>query len=68
MLSKLPLVSVKWKLKSNEASVYYNCVVSNAVNRKWRNVSAASEEECVVQLELSRKSLDTRKVWLQTLN
>lgn len=61
MLEKLPMLSVKWRVKQEAG--YSVCVMPTSVReRVWTDIEASSQEECIVQVELSRKLAGTRKV------
>lgn len=58
VLSKLPLISVMWRVKQKSCGYgdYVTGMPKNIKGRKWIDVTASSEEECMIQVELSRKS------------
>lgn len=64
MLSKLPMLSFKWRVKQESpGNGYAMCGMppKSVQERQWIDIKASGEEECIVQVELS-KSVDTGKV------
>ena len=66
VLSKLPMVTVRWRVKHKSCDcTHYMCGMPSTIGeRKWINISAASEEECIVQVELSRESLAGKVLYI----
>ena len=65
VLSKLPLTSVKWRIKqgSGKYGEYIQGGTStNIKERRWIEVTTSVEEECVIQVELTRMCLAVGKV------
>ena len=69
VLLKLPMISVKWRLKhaSCEHEHYMCGMPKNLRERKWIGISAASEDECIIQVELTRSCIENRKVCVVTM-
>lgn len=65
LLSKLPLLSMKWRVETKSHRTEYSAYVMplSVKERKWTGINASSEEECIVQLELCRGSLSPTKVY-----
>ena len=59
MLSRLPMVSVKWKVKqvSSQFGEIMTGMSGNIKEKKWVDISISSEEDCTVQVELNRRTL-----------
>lgn len=64
VLSKLPMATVRWRVKQESTGCgdYVQGMPKNIKERKWIEVTASAEEECVIQVELRRVSSYRGKV------
>ena len=64
MLSKLPMTSLRWRVKrtSTKDGDYIRGVPMNIKQRNWVDITSSAEEECIIQVEITRKCLYAGKV------